>query len=68
MSPSSGAGPGRANSSKLTIDDTGLPGSPNTGTAARPDRSTVPKANGFAGRIATCIHRMSPMRSSTTFT
>ena len=30
-----GAAPGRANSSKLTIDDTGLPGRPNTGTGAR---------------------------------
>ena len=30
--------------------------------------STRPKANGLAGRIAICIQRMSPMRSSTTLT
>src|SRR5215212_3328726 len=54
---------GRAKSSKLTIDDTGLPGRPNTGTPP-----TSPKAKGLAGRTATWNHRMSPMRSSTTFT
>src|SRR5690606_19572906 len=54
---------GRANSSKETIDDTGLPGNPNTGTPP-----TVPTASGFAGRIATCIHSMSPRSSSTAFT
>ena len=54
---------GRANSSKLTIEETGLPGRPNTGTSP-----TSPKANGLAGLIAICIQRMSPMRSSTTFT
>ncbi len=47
---------GRASSSKLTIDDTGLPGSPNTGVP-----SSIPNANGFAGLIAICIHRMSAM-------
>ena len=31
-------------------------------------RPTSPKANGLAGRMAICIQRMSPMRSSTTFT
>ena len=30
--------------------------------------STMPKASGLAGLIATCIQRMSPMRSSTTLT
>jgi hypothetical protein len=54
---------GRANNSNDTIDDTGLPGSPKTGTP-----STVPNASGLAGRIATCIQRMSPIRSSTTLT
>ena len=39
---------GRANSSKLTSDDTGLPGSPNTGVPR-----TIAKHNGFAGLIAT---------------
>ena len=29
---------------------------------------TSPKANGLAGRMAICIQRMSPIRSSTTFT
>ena len=31
-----------------------------TGTPTPPGRVTVPKASGFAGRMATCIHRMSP--------
>ena len=52
---------GRANSSKLTADDTGLPGRPKTGTSA-----TTPKAKGLAGFTATCIHRISPTVSSTT--
>ena len=60
--------PGRQNSSKLTIDDTGLPGSPNTGTRVPSARAMVPNASGLAGLMATCIQRMSPMRSSTTFT
>ena len=54
---------GRANNSKETIEETGLPGRPKTGTP-----STRPKASGLAGLMATCIHRMSPIRSSTTFT
>ena len=31
-------------------------------------RRATPKASGFAGLMATCIHRMSPSSSSTTFT
>ena len=54
---------GRANNSNETIDDTGLPGSPKTGTP-----STRPKARGLAGLTATCIHCMSPIRSRTTLT
>ena len=53
----------RANNSNDTIDDTGLPGSPNTGVV--PMR---PKANGLAGLIAICIQRISPISSRTTFT
>ena len=54
---------GLASSSKLTMDDTGLPGSPNTGVA-----STSPKAKGLAGLMAICIQSMSPIRSKTAFT
>ncbi|CAB4598364.1 unannotated protein [freshwater metagenome] len=59
---------GRANNSKLTSELTGLPGRPNTGTA--PPRSFVsnPNANGLAGLMAICIHRMSAMRDNTAFT
>src|SRR5215218_10101090 len=56
---------GRASTSNDTSDDTGLPGSPNTGTTRSP-AATVPKANGLAGLMAICIQRMSAMRSSTT--
>src|SRR5918993_1052084 len=72
--PASRRRAGRASNSKLTSDDTGLPGSPNTGTRRGPRSSrpagpgTTPKASGLAGRIATCIHRMSPIRSRTTLT
>ena len=41
---------GRANSSKLTSDDTGLPGQPEHRRA----RDASPNASGFAGLIATC--------------
>ena len=51
---------GRTNSSKLTMADTGLPGSPNTGVA---EAARTPNANGFAGRMATCIHRIFPALS-----
>ena len=54
---------GRASTSKLTSELTGFPGRPNTGTP-----SIVPKANGLAGLIATCIQRMLAMRPSTALT
>ena len=54
---------GRASSSKLTSELTGLPGSPKTGVPSR-----RPKANGLAGLIAICIQRMSAIRPSTAFT
>ena len=54
---------GRANISKLTNELTGLPGNPKIGTP-----SIVPKANGFAGLIATCIQRISAIRPSTALT
>ena len=50
---------GRAKSSKLTCDDTGLPGSPNTGTAP-----SVANASGLAGLIATCAHSDSAARAA----
>ena len=40
--------------------DTGLPGSPNTGVA---ESARTPNANGLAGRMATCIHRIVPALS-----
>ena len=52
----SAADAGRTNSSKLTMAETGLPGRPKTGVPP----AERPKANGFAGRMATCIHRMVP--------
>src|SRR5262249_54205730 len=54
---------GRAKSSKLTSDDTGLPGSPNTGVP-----SITPNASGFAGLIATWRDWSPPKRSSADFT
>jgi hypothetical protein len=60
--------PGRANSSKLTSELTGLPGRPNTGTLRPVPSSSRPKANGLAGLMATCIQRMSAMRDSTALT
>ena len=51
---------GRTNSSKLTMADTGLPGSPNTGVA---ESARTPKANGLAGLMATCIQRIVPALS-----
>ena len=45
------------------MDDTGLPGNPNTGMP-----STRPKARGLAGLMATCIQDMSPISFSTFFT
>ena len=64
-SPRSARIAGTTNRMEHTMDETGLPGSPKTGFP-----STVPKASGLAGRIATCIHLMEPplSRSSTTFT
>ena len=59
---------GRANSSKLTIELTGLPGRPNTGTRRSTPTSSRPKANGLAGLMAICIQRMSAIRDSTAFT
>ena len=58
---------GRTNSSKLTMADTGFPGSPNTGVA---ESANTPNANGFAGLMATCIQRIFPALnfSSTTRT
>ena len=44
---------GRANNSKLTIELTGLPGRPKTGLPW-----TIPNANGLAGLMAICIHRI----------
>jgi molybdenum cofactor synthesis domain-containing protein len=41
----------------------GLPGKPKIGTSL-----SKPKASGLAGLIATCIHFISPKRSSTTLT
>ena len=46
---------GRANNSKLTCDDTGLPGRPKIGTRTAP-RCTDANASGLAGLIATCDH------------
>ena len=40
--------------------ETGLPGSPKTGVA---ESARTPKANGFAGRMATCIQRIFPALS-----
>ncbi len=54
---------GRANCSKATITDTGLPGRPKKGV--RPSR---PKAKGLAGCIATCQNSMSPNSASTALT
>ena len=53
---------GRANSSKLTRDDTGLPGRPNTGVPM-----IIAIHNGFDGRIATWYQstRDAPSGSST---
>jgi hypothetical protein len=51
---------GRTNSSKLTIAETGFPGSPKTGVAESPK---TPKASGFAGLMATCIQRIFPAHS-----
>ena len=63
---------GRAKSSKLTSELTGLPGKPMTGTrrsgSAAVAESSRPNANGFAGLIAICIQRISAMRDSTAFT
>ena len=47
---------GRAKTSKLTCDDTGLPGSPKIGTKAPLGPAICANANGFAGLIATCDH------------
>ena len=54
---------GRANSSKLTWEETGLPGRPKIGTPW-----SIPKASGFAGRMAICHHSISAMRRRTFFT
>ena len=58
---------GRANNSKLTMDDTGLPGKPKTGTE-RPLSVNTPNAKGLAGFIAICIHSILAMRDNTIFT
>ena len=51
---------GRAKSSKLTWDETGLPGRPKIGTPPN-----IPKASGLAGRMATCHQFMSAIRPRT---
>ena len=56
--PASLRSAGRANSSKLTRDETGFPGRPNAGTAP-----SIANASGFAGLIATCAHSDEPPRS-----
>ncbi len=58
---------GRASSSKLTSEETGLPGRPNTGTG-RSGPLSRPNANGLAGRMAICIQRMVASRPRTALT
>ena len=59
---------GRAMSSKLMRELTGLPGNPNMGTLTPRSFVSVPKANGFAGFIAIWNHCIFAMRESTAFT
>ena len=58
---------GRTNSSKETIELTGLPGRPTCGTQRSPAWKQ-PKASGLPGFMATVQKAISPSRASTSFT
>ena len=67
--PASARIAGRTNSSKVTADETGLPGRPNRRTGVPPPgRSAVPNANGLPGWTATRQRSMRPMVSMAVLT
>ena len=60
---------GRTNSSKVTADETGLPGRPNSRTGAPPPgRSAIPNANGLPGWTATRHRSIRPIVSMAVLT